>query len=40
MWRKEICQYISKKYYAICLVKKGKYRDYKDLPLKCITNDK
>lgn len=27
-----------KKYYAICLVKKEKYIDYKYLPFKCISN--
>ncbi len=40
MWRKEVYQYISKKYCTIYLVKNGKYGDYEDLPPKYTTNDK
>lgn len=29
-----ICQYISKKYFLTCKLKKGKYEDYKKLSLK------
>lgn len=38
MHGKKICQYVSKKYYAICSIKKRKCEDYKDLPSKYIIN--
>lgn len=31
---------MTKKYYTTCLVKKGKYVDCEDLPLKYINDDK
>lgn len=37
--REEICQCVSKKYYAICIRKKGKCENYEDLSPECIIND-
>ena len=36
----EICQYVSKKYYATCSIKKEKCVDYEDLPFKYTINSK
>ena len=37
--KEEICQYVSKKYFAMYIGQKGKCGDYKDLPPKYTTND-
>lgn len=39
-YREEYYQYISKKYYAICLIKNRIYIDYEDLLLKYTSNCK
>lgn len=36
--REKKYQCMTKKYYSVCSVKKGKYMDCKDLPPKCINN--
>lgn len=38
--KKKICQYINKKYFAIHIVKKGKYIDFKGLSPKYTINNK
>ena len=37
-YREEHCQCISKKYYATCTIKNGKYADCKELPPKCTSD--
>lgn len=38
--QESICQYVTKKYCVTYLIKKGKYIDYEDLPLKCTSDYK
>ena len=37
-YQEKNCQYVRKKYYNTCVIKKRKCVDYKDLPPKCTTN--
>lgn len=37
-YKEKNCQYVAKKYCITCVVKNGKYANYKELPLKYTIN--